>query len=244
MKRKETMLLLLLFLIFSSVNVYAKELKLAVGLALPPYFIQESNSGLELDIIRAALKFKGYSVKTEFLPLSRVVKSMADGKVDCASPINENSGVKAFYSDSHIFYQNMGVSLKSNNLTINNLDDLKNKKIVSFQNAKKYLGEDFATMATNNQEYKEKANQETQNLLLFKNRIQIVVGDVNIFKYYTKKVAGRVNTNQEVVYHNLFPKTNYKVAFKDKSVMEDFNMGRKQIKKNGLYKKIFTKYTN
>lgn len=244
MKRKVTLLLLFLFLLCSSDSVYAKELKMAVGLALPPYFIQETDSGMELDIIRAALKAKGYSVTPVYLPFSRVTKHMADGKVDCASTINEKSGVKAFYSDSHIFYQNFAVSLKSKNLTINTLNDLKNKKIVSFQNAKKYLGEEFAAMAENNPDYQEKANQEIQNWLLFKNRTEVVVGDINIFKYYTKKVADRVDTTQEVVYHNLFPKTDYKVAFKDKSIMDDFNMGLKQIKQSGAYQKIINRYTN
>jgi len=51
-----------------------------------------------------------------------------------------------------------------------------------------------------------------------------------------------VNTKQAVVYHSLFPKTEYKVAFKDKSVMDDFNLGLKQIKASGLYDKIIAKY--
>ncbi|MBU3914703.1 transporter substrate-binding domain-containing protein [bacterium] len=243
MKRKKTLLLLILLLMISSFKLYAKELKLAVGLALPPYFIQENDSGLELDIIRAALKSKGYTVQPVFLPFARIIKAMDEGKVDCASPINENSGVKAHYSDTHIFYQNFAVSLKSNNLRVNTIDDLMNKKIVSFQNAKKYLGNEFATMASNNPDYLEKANQETQNLLLFKNRTQIVVGDINIFKYYTRKVANRVDTTQEVVYHSLFPKTYYKVAFRDESVKNDFNEGLKQIRASDLYQKIIAQYT-
>ncbi len=223
-------------------TAYSKDLKLAVGLALPPYFIQDTKSGMELEIIQESLKFKGYRVVPVFLPFARVTKSMEDGKVDCASTINENSGVKAFYSDNHIVYQNFAVSLKKNKLIVNKISDLGDKTIISFQNATKYLGSEFKMMAENNSKYREKANQATQNKSLFMNRVQIIVGDVNIFKYFNKQVANIVDVTQPVIYHNLFPKTPYKVAFRQQSVRDDFNKGLKRIKQSGLYDKIITKY--
>ena len=92
--------------------VVAKELKPAVSVALPPYFIQETETGMELEIIQEALKLSGHTIKPVFLPFARVTLAMENGKVDCASTINENSGVKAHYSDNHIVYQNFAISLK------------------------------------------------------------------------------------------------------------------------------------
>ncbi len=215
---------------------------MAVGLALPPYFTQKNDSGMELEIIRAALKIKGHTVNTVFLPFARVSYSMNSKKVDCASPMNESSGVNAFYSNSHIAYQNFAISLKSNNLKITSIGDLKDKSVLAFQNASKYLGKDFAAMSKSNPKYKEKANQITQNKLLFANRTQTIVGDINIFKFFNKKLPDSFNTSQKLVFHPLFPKTHYKVAFVEESVRDDFNEGLKKIKTSGLYDRIIAKY--
>ncbi len=231
-------------------QLFAEGLVMGVGLALPPYFIQESNSGIEMDIIREALKFKGHTVTFNFVPFARVPVDFATGKFDCVSPINESSEIKANYSNSHISYQNDAITLKSSNLTIKNIADLKDKKVLAFQNAKIYLGKEFGDMIKGNPKYEETPNQSSQTILLYLNRTQVFVGDVNIFKYYSQNLSKffspeefeRANTKQEVVYHSLFPKTDYKVAFKNEQIMKDFNEGLNHIKTNGLYEQIISKY--
>jgi polar amino acid transport system substrate-binding protein len=42
-------------------NAHADEVKVGVSFSIPPYVIQETNSGLELDILRSALAVKGHS---------------------------------------------------------------------------------------------------------------------------------------------------------------------------------------
>lgn len=242
MKLKISILTTTLLVFFCLGSLQAKTLTLGVGLSLPPYVIQSENAGIELDIIREALKVKGHTLKLSYLPFARIATAFSKGRIDCASTINEASGVKANYSDSHIYYQNVATTLKNKNLTINSLNDLKNKSIVSFQNATSYLGAAFATAVKNNPQYKEIADQKIQNKLLFKGRVQVVIGDINIFKYFTEKVSDVVDTTQPIEYHQLFPKTHFKVAFKDTSLMEEFNEGLAQIKANGAYQKIMGKY--
>ena len=231
---------LFLNILFSSVS--AKEIKMAVGLALPPYFIESENRGLELDIIRAALKTQGHTVKISFVPFKRINSQLSKNIIDCVSPILKVSGLKAFYSNSHISYQNFAMSLKNNNITIYSINDLGKNKIVAFQNATLYLGKEYKDVVSKNPKYIEKANQLTQVKLLYKKRADVVVSDINIFKFFSNKLNKKLTEDKIVKYHSIFPETKYTVAFNDKKLRDDFNKGLNIIKNNGLYSKIVEKY--
>ena len=92
---------------------------------------------------------------------------------------------EVYYSDEYITYNNIVVSI--NDFQINNLKDLKNKKIIAFQNATIYLGKEFENEVKNNKNYAEIANQEAQVASLMNGRTEVIVIDENIFKYYYKK---------------------------------------------------------
>ncbi len=219
-----------------------KEIKIAVGLALPPYVIQESNSGMELDIVREVLNNQGYTMIPKYVRYARVPRALSGGKVRGAITILEASGVKnVHYSDSHIMYQNVAISLKKNNYAIAQISDLSNKKIVAFQQATRYLGAEFLEITKTCPAYEEKARQQAQILRLFKNRTQVIVLDINIFKYYRENTKG-IDSSQAVSIHEIFPKTRYKVAFVDSKIRDAFNIGLKQLKENGEYEGIMHKY--
>jgi len=120
---------------------------------------------------------------------------------------------------------------------------LADKTIVGFQNATLYLGPEFKAMAEHNSGYREKYNQKTQTTDLYKKRVQVIVMDVNIFKYFRKRGAGFSTATQPIVYHELFPQTNYKVAFRDKEIRDDFNEGLKGIRENSVYDQVIKNYT-
>lgn len=221
---------------------YSETIKVAVGLALPPYVLSETNDGIELDIVKEALIRKGHKIDIQYLPFARVVASMKSGDVDAAMTILESSGIdNAFYSDSHITYQNVVVSLTSKKLKINSIKDLADKDVLAFQNAKLYLGEDFKNMMDKNNKYREIAQQESQVAMLFIDRCDVNVIDINIFKYYKDK-TNKANTSLPIVFHEIFPQTDYKMAFKSKKIRDDFNLGLAELKKDGTYNKIVKKY--
>lgn len=236
------MKILISLLIFLTSQLYAKDVQIAIGLSLPPYFIEEQNSGMEYEVIKEALAVKGHVFKPKFFPFARVIKALEGKEVDGAATINESSGLKVFYSDVHMTYQNYAVTLKAKNHKIEKVSDLSGKSVASFQNATKYLGEEFAKMAADNKKYSEHPAQQTQNKLLFSDRTDVVVGDKNIFNYYTKMIEKEVNTKQDLTFHAIFPPTDYKVGFIDSKINNDFNEGLATIKKNGTYQKILDKY--
>jgi polar amino acid transport system substrate-binding protein len=60
-----------------AVAARAGELKVAIGLSLPPYVISESNSGFELDLVREALAKAGYAIKPVYMDFGQVPDALA-----------------------------------------------------------------------------------------------------------------------------------------------------------------------
>ena len=220
-----------------------KELTFSVGLALAPYNIPEKNCGMELDIVREALAMKGYRVKTRYVPFARRIREIAQREVDGVLTVNENSGLDVFLSDRHIVCENVAVSLKKRKFHISNPSDLKDKSILTFQDAKKYLGKEFAAAAEASPDYREISKQELQINLLYGDRVDVIVLDKNIF-YYHKKNNKMVDTTQPIDMWHIFQKVPFRVGFVDKKVRDDFDDGLKQLRESGRYEEIVKKYTS
>ncbi len=235
--------ILVILLVLASVStMFAKELVGAIGLALPPYVITSSNSGIEYDIVKETLGMSNYTLKPMYVPYKRVKHSLETGKADLALTLNESSGLKnVYYSDSHITYQNVVITLKNSNIKVNNLNDLSKLSIAAFQDAKLYLGKSFKNMADNNSEYSEIASQDRQIVLLYKKRVQALVMDINIFKYYRERNK-LCDTSAEYTVHKIFPETHYKVAFRDKIIRDQFNKNLKKLISSGEKEKIIGRY--
>ncbi len=228
--KKITILFVLLFVV--NLNLYSKEIKIGIGLSLPPYVISENSTGIEMDIVREALKNKGYLMKPVYVPFARVLKVMQMKTVDAVLTVNEASGLEnVYYSNYHITYQNVAVTLKSRNIRIDKIEDLKKGRVVGFQNANLYLGPHFKKTIEKNSNYREIARQDLQVKLIYRKRADVLVMDINIFKFFKQKVTG-IDTTQEVVFHQIFEKSNFKVGFRNKKIRDDFNIGLKQLKSN------------
>ena len=218
-----------------------KELTFAVGLALAPYNIPEKNRGIELDIVRESLAMKGYRIKTKYVPFARRIREIEQGEVDGVLTVNENSDLDVYLSDQHITCENVAVSLKKNNFKIEKISDLKDKSILTFQNAKKYLGKEFVAAAEASPDYREISKQELQINLLYGDRVDVIVLDKWIFSYH-KKNNKLVDTTQPIDMFYIFEKVPFRVGFVDKRVRDDFNEGLKKLRESGRYDEIVNKY--
>lgn len=225
----------------------AKEVSIIFGLALPPYVIQENNSGFEVDIIREALALKGHTLKPIYASFMMISQTLKENKADGAQRGNAElvDGSGYYYADSQtVPYQDVAITLKKNNLKIDSVNDLKDKKVVAFQGASKFLGADFGAAVANNPNYSETAFELKKSQQLYANGLQVSVGDANIFKYYKSKVTG-LDTTQEVVFHKIFSNKDIKnnhAVFKEKQIRDDFDAGLKQLKTSGKYQEIIKKY--
>ncbi|NVK19994.1 MAG: transporter substrate-binding domain-containing protein [Methylocystaceae bacterium] len=235
--------LLMALICLASPSLHAKTLKVAVGLSIPPYFIKEENRGIEYDILKEALASQGYKMEPRYVPLGRTLHLMKYGQVDGIMSTGRRD-LPGCYTQPHITYWNFAISLKKRALNIKSIEDLNDKRVLSFQNAKHYLGPAFKKMALNNPNYDEIANQSVQNKLLFNGRVDVVVADRFIFEWFrqdpdVKKVA---NTEQEVVHHNLFEPSEFGAVFKDDEICKAFNIGLQELHDSGRYFEIIASY--
>ena len=221
----------------------AAELRIAFGKYTPPY-VFEDGTGIVVDIVRTALEASGHKVTPIYLPIERAHKMFAEKQVDGTTIIQEASGVKAEYSVHFMQYHNRAFALKARNLAIRGLGDLGDKSVVAFQNANKYLGEEFGRVAAANPRYKEMAQQEAQTHMLLLGRIDVAVMDESIFRFYRTKLVAekKAEATQEFVGHDIFPPTPYKAAFVDRKVRDDFDRAIAAMRKDGRYEAIYRKY--
>jgi len=234
---------LMILQLFSVALVNAEKLKIGASILIPPYVITDSNSGMELDIAREALAFKGYEAEFVYLPLLRVSRYLEEKKIDCGlSMKGDDTDLKnVYYSDSHITYRNVAITLESRKLKIASFSDLTGKTISTFQNAAKYLGPDFAKASEKGLKYREISKLNEFIPLLFQGRTDVVISDVVLFKYYRKEDK-KTDTSAAIKIHEIFSPAMLKAGFLEKKVRDDFNGGLRHLRETGRYEKIVRKY--
>jgi polar amino acid transport system substrate-binding protein len=215
--------------------------KVGTGYVLPPYVIPETQSGYELDIVRAAFTASGLTVQFVFYPPARALYSVRTKAIDAVTTINENSGLDGFWSDSHISYQNYAITLQSSGLKLNQIADLAGHTVSAFQNARLSLGPDYAK-AVARANYQEYPDQLTQNKLLYSHRTEIVVADKLIFNYLIPQLGNKFKTQEPLQFHPIFPPTPYQLLFNDAQLRDQFNRGLAIIRANGQYQRIQNHY--
>lgn len=214
-------------------------IKLGIGWTRPPYVFQDSNTGMELDIVRHIFQSQGYVIEPHYMPLVRVPRNLKKQEIDVALTASEALSLEHMYfSDTYITYQNVAVSLHSKKLTIESTQDLAQHAVVAFQNATKYLGESYHRAVEHNPKYSENPDQEQQVRMLFAQRCDVAVMDINIFLHYRQQLGA----TQAVDIHPLFPPNHYKAAFISQSLRDTFNQGLAKLRDSGTYAQIQQQY--
>lgn len=209
--------------LFATSCIAKEELLIAVGLSKPPYVIQKTNKGFELELIKAIFQTmdkRSQFVYTEFGHSKKMLKvEQIDAVMTASQKMFEGH---ALLSNSYITYQNVAISLKERNLKINEIADLGNYSIASFQSADKVLGEAFAKASQASPLFLAIAIQKQQPLLLLKKRVDVIVMDINIFKHLIREMdLGDID--QLFNFHSIFPPSNYHMAFKDPQLKQEFD---------------------
>ena len=93
-----------------------------------------------------------------------------------------------------------------------------------------------------NPRYREEAQQINRNRLLYSGRVDVVVGDSRILRYFNHEVAKQVDTSQPLTWYMLLPATPYSVGFRQAAPRELFNQGLKVLRESGDYLRIEQRY--
>lgn len=226
----------------------AKELVIGFTYDIPPYIIKDATSGMEIDIVRDALKHKGHTFKPKQYSYAELASVIQKDGLDAAAAV-QKSDDGTFYSDNFIWFKNYEFTRKGTDITINSIYDLKGKSIVAWQNAYKDLGPEFEALFSPEvkepymAKYKEIPVQQNQVEMFWKGEADVIVIDESILLWFTKHSTTKNAKVSNLVYHDIFgDKTKFRVSFKDSKMRDDFNAGLKHIREKGIYQKIMDKY--
>jgi polar amino acid transport system substrate-binding protein len=213
----------------------------ALGLPRPPYVDLSENSGLEYEIIGAALQKVGIELKPVFASLSRSEVLFRQGDVDGISSY-KNAHLEGYASNPYIDYYNVAATLKKKHIALSKIEDLSHYSVAGFQTSKERLGPKYQRMADANPRYTEVATQESQIEQLLRGRVDVIVADVLIIKSYQRVLKEKFGLDSEIEIHDLFPVNSYVVFFRDKNSRDLFNQGLKMIRQNQTYLKIIGRH--
>jgi polar amino acid transport system substrate-binding protein len=220
----------------------AKELLLVAGLEKPPYVISSSNVGFEIDLMRAVLFTLDHEISVVYVPYGRTYELMKKINADIGLTLTEKSGVDSeILSQPYVTYQNVAISLKEKSIKIDKIKDLQKYTLVAFQNASPILGSEFANAAKTSPLYIELPEQYRQVELLLNGKVDVVVMEINIFKYFAEMITGISNIENFEV-HNLFPLTRYSAAITDTELRKAFRLALTKFVATAEYDELLNQY--
>lgn len=248
---KKVLSLILIFkLCILAPNCFAKEITVAFGYNKPPFsFGENEKQGLEIDLFREALRYKGHTLEPWTMPSTRVKLGIKMGADAVAAISIRDDGT--YYSDEFVAFENIAISKKKHGYKINTPLDLKGKIITAFPHAYIFLGDEFNKLFSpdmRDKNYYEIHNQLSQNKMFWLDRTEVIILDKTIFMWYRKQLSNipYLYVTDEVIYHNIFPnegKSPHFCSFKNEKLRDDFNEGLRHIREAGIYQKIVDKYT-
>lgn len=214
-------------------------LRIAVGENKPPYVIAHERRGIEVELLRTIMDTAGYKTEVVFIPNKRAQLSLTIGTIDAAIAAGTD---RDFLSEPYIAYQNIAITLCSRHIAVDKVGDLAKFRIAAFQNAHLFLGDEFATVAANNVDYREVSPQITINRLIYAQRIDVAISDINVFHSLNRQLGADSNSAQALCTYELFPPTLYRLAFRARDVRDRFNVALKQILQSDYYEALAKRY--
>ncbi len=225
---------------------HAINVSMAFGEKIAPFCFPETDTGIELDVMREALAYRGHVLVPHYYSFARIPVAFKARDVDAAmTDLGEDmSAWGANYGDPAVFYDNVFFTVSERKLAIRKPEDLRGLSVLSFPGgAKRYpLWLDPVKKAGR---YYEQNDQALQVLTLDRGRYDVVLSDRNIFRYFTMMLKLNASFKPKPVSSHAFVKLDpmdYRPVFWDKKVRDDFNAGLKHLKDSGRFDAIYQKY--
>lgn len=217
---------------------WCRLVSVGVGFSIPPYINKNNNNGIEQNIIKEAFRSFGFDVVFRYYDMTTLREYFSHGVIDVALHMHNGHPIKGVaFSQPHIAYHNVVIGLKSANLNIHQISQLKSLKVMIFNNATDFLGSDFAEMAANNPNYQEKPRDSTRVFALQSGLVDAIVMDLNIYKYLINK-GNRFVGAKEIEVFDILEKTHYRAGFHNKKLLRQFDIAIASLKSKERYNKL------
>ena len=235
----------LLILTILPMPLVAKELLMLTDDG-PPHMIAASKSGIDVDITREVLQILGHKVKVGIAPLKRTMRQVENKEADLFLPtFFQNDTTKLYFSAPIISYRPIAFSLNKNNFKFNKIADLVSVRVITFQGAAGYFGEEFVKISKLDS-YIELHDMSKFPEMLIKARCDVVVLDYYIFYYYLQKYLRQNPTEdfsiEEIDESLLFSEVKAHVGFHDQHLRNSFDKQLELYKNQGKDKTVISKY--
>jgi polar amino acid transport system substrate-binding protein len=211
------------------------------------HILVHSSSGIEVDIVREALAYRGHVLQPVFMPMGRIPVVFVAGQVDAIMmDVGQDMGpAGGVYGDAPVVYHNVMYTLARRRLSLNKPDDLHTLWIMSFVGAAKRYP-DWLGKLEHTAFYVERNNQSVQTRLLALGRYDVVVSDRTIFTYYSRQQQKTdPSFRMPAVDEHPLPPADaraYRPVFRDAALRDDFNAGLAWLRKSGRYGAIYRRY--
>lgn len=224
-----------------------KDVTVAFGIGRDPYVLDKDYiKGIEFDLVNKILNMSSINImnskNVSVSQLNSILEENPSFDIAVNRKLEEESDF--YFSDVFLSFNNVVVTRAMDNLKIDSVDDLKDKNIIAFKNAHKFLGskyDSFFNPVLKNKNYKEVSEQEIQVKSLIDKKTDAIILDKNIFKWFFNKLSNESLTNYK--FHYIFPKQNPRyVAFRNKNLRDIFNKNLHLIRESGDYDEIFNDY--
>lgn len=233
---------LLATLLFITNQVVAEQtINVACSDSVPPYVLADSNQGIVLDILRAALHQKNIHINPLYGSNEDNLNHFISGDVDAILVAPREALIDAVISDQALMsFHNYAISLDKNHFTVAKIDDLKNLRLGAFSLASRILPPAFRQVVNQTAEYREFSNQQQQVEALLKGEVDVIVLERMLFRQIRHQDP--LLTRQTIRYHNIFTPTHYHTTFANEEVAKAFNEGLIMIQNSGEYQRILDTY--
>lgn len=225
----------------------AEPVRVGVSLAIPPYVLRAEERGIELDLVREALKHSTFEPHFYYLSLRQTFELIERHQLDAIINVRPGLLNNVHLSAPVITFHNRVFTLAPRKLA--KLSELAGLNVVAFQRARDVLGKEFSNAVAKSQDYQEVARQELQVRQLFEGHAEAVVMEERIFEHYRQQWAAQSEhperyQQSRVISNALLPPTIYHFAFTSSAVRDAFDKGLANMKQDGRYEKIMASYQN
>lgn len=225
-------------------QVKSEEVRMTFDETIVPFVLPEQDGGIQVDIVREALAFKGHTLVAVYVSAKRMMHELKIGAVDAASSGSYDPTTEQgfHYGNASFSYRNAFFTLEERDIDIQAPADLDELRVATFQNAKLLWPEWLGPVEDKNN-YIEVADQSLQPKMLERGRVDAVVADQTIFAYYTKLLENDsgVKLKPTIAYSFTDP-VSFPPVFKSEKIRDDFNEGLQHLLDSSRHNEIFDAY--
>ncbi|MFC1674215.1 substrate-binding periplasmic protein [Pseudomonadota bacterium] len=208
-----------------------------------PYYIADGETGIFTDLLAAVFRhLPGHEPKFLFgRPNKRLWQEFKQGRIDGVANLPSNEDLGGCVTDPVFQFHDVAITKVEADLAIESVSDLAGLRVVAFQGAKEFLGDEYSKF-TNFKEYTEIAQQELQSSMLFGGRADVSVGDMFLFLYSLKSIEHWKVAPADFKFHPIFPKLTTSMGFMEVGMCSQFNDALKKVRQSGEYDEIYRSY--